>query len=203
MSEEKELPSITSDANAELILELNDAFEEAEKLLKEVENSGETFYASVTNELRYAGRHHLNAVTSKSKQTDELQKAIKHCHRATYDASDALVIYHLEYISRFEIDYEKISLLDSIPYWKDYLLKAEEAQNFIVSNVNHQEEQHKNSEKCLELSIDLKRISNDLRVIRPELNKKIQERVDQRFRWMVTISIAFLATLVTILSLFT
>ena len=109
------------------------------------------------------------------------------------------MIYHLEYISRFEIDYEKISLLDSIPYWKDYLLKAEEAQKFIVSNVNRQEERHKNSEKCLELSIDLKRISNDLRIIRPELNKKIQERVDQHLKWILTISVAFLAILVTIL----
>jgi len=201
MNEETNLPTLVSPELAKELNNLSTDFSEAEKLLKEVENIGENFYAAVANELRYAGRHLLNALVSPKDWEDELRRAAKHCYRATYDASDALVIHRLEVIEIFIEDYRKISLIDTVPEWHKYVRKAADARKFIASTVEREKARSEHAKACLVVAKELENITIELTVLRPELNKKIREKSDERLKWVLGVALALAAVIAGVLAL--
>ena len=64
------------------------------------------------NQLRYAGHHFHKAIGEEGgvENDGELRKAIGHCERALYEASETGIIVALEQLARFEEDYRGINI---------------------------------------------------------------------------------------------
>lgn len=88
-------------------------FYQAEQRIKPLEYLTDELPCPAVNELRYAGHHISRAWQAKESGGvaachDELDKALKHCRRAIYDAHEIGIQYHLQRIKLFKDDYRRI-----------------------------------------------------------------------------------------------
>lgn len=63
------------------------------------------------NELRYAGRHMIDALLlhdDSEKYQEQLRRSLRHCYRARFDALRATVLYMIRDFRNFSSDYEEI-----------------------------------------------------------------------------------------------
>ena len=102
------------------------AFTNAEKVLKRFERIAGKTLESAINQLRYACRHHLDALAAddSDSRTDALKCAIAHCHRAQYDAVDAAIAIVGKNIVAYNEKYLQSSLIGIIPMYADYFARA-------------------------------------------------------------------------------
>ena len=80
-------------------------FDDAENEIRNCERiSLETAVPSI-NELRYAGRHFLNATgreLNKEEQSQQFEKAERHCQRAIFDAKETIILTLLDFLADFQ-----------------------------------------------------------------------------------------------------
>ena len=102
------------------------AFTNAEKVLKRFERIAGKTLESAINQLRYACRHHLEALAAEDDESmaDALKRAIAHCHRAQYDAVDAAIAIVGKNIVAYNEKYLQSSLIGIIPKYADYFARA-------------------------------------------------------------------------------
>ena len=101
------------------------AFCRAEKMLKRFERISDKTLSSAINQLRYAGRHLIEADAAEGDvQDDLLRKAIAHCHRAEFDAIDAAIAFVGRNIAEYNGRYLQESMTTVIPRYADYYSKA-------------------------------------------------------------------------------
>lgn len=133
------MPFECSAGDAEKKRLIRDEFDRAEKTLKRYERVGGATLVSAINQLRYAGRHILDAdadgVTEETR-AEHYCKALRHCHRAAFDAREATVIYLLDSIQDFSEQsktYDIDHITRFIPNYSDWLDKAVNAQKLLLT----------------------------------------------------------------------
>ena len=109
-------------------------FKEAEDALRDCERlSLETAVPSI-NELRYAGKHLLDAIVAETEaeRDSHLEKAERHCIRAKYDAKESILITLLEFLADFHDEgYTRKEIQRFLPDWEKYLADACAAQKLL------------------------------------------------------------------------
>ncbi len=157
-----------------LFQETRRQFDEAERRIKLIEREGLSDGIDIPslNELRYVGFHLLRAFSTNSyeKQKEQLDKAKRHCERASYDAMELGIIQRLEEIRIFQKDYRKITISSVVSDYLEMMEKTQEANAFIAESDPENREAYYS--ECETHYLTLKKIAEKLMVAREELNKE-------------------------------
>lgn len=181
-----------------LLQEICDLFTEAEKAIKEVEDTGGELVVPAVNQLRYTGNHLVRYLCNPEK-TDELHDSVRHCKRATYDAYEAAILYQLEEYRKFKDDYRKTVVIDVIPDYPEIVTSIENARKFARENNNSKTR----GEFYLAGRDHLVTITasvNKLDACRDELNKKIKKDRSNFILQLVVIGIAIIGTTIALIA---
>lgn len=109
--------------------DLKKLFDDAEAALKHAEHGPVKLVFPAINELRYAGRHIVEALaagTDDAKRDRELHKAQKHCKRALYDVFEAEFMFASDWYDLFRSAHTDVQLSAIIP---DYVQIQFELKN--------------------------------------------------------------------------
>lgn len=110
-----------------ILKEIDVLFAKAEIACKKVETPfGEGVVIPAINELRYCGRHLLNACLNDS--DEDLRKARNHCQRAIYDAAEAAALISIEAFIRFKERFDDIQIANIINNYQEICKSFEELQ---------------------------------------------------------------------------
>ena len=185
-----------SQYDTEALSEIVTLFNEAESAIKYIEDFGENLIVPAVNQLRYTGNHLVRYLSSPTNR-EELRDASKHVKRATYDAYEAAILYHLLEYNKFKNDYRRVIVSQVIQDYNTIQESVESARSFVRANQesNTRGENYKNGKKHLEVIINN---TNRLNAGRDELNKLIRK---ERRNFLVAI-LAALTLTVTIVQLF-
>lgn len=169
-------------------------FTEAERAIKEVEDTGGELIIPAVNQLRYTGNHlirYLSAPTAPESGA-ELSDAAKHCKRATYDAYEAAILNQLMEYQQFKDDYRNTKVTDVIPDYPEIAHEIEKARAFARNN-----NQGKTRGELYQTGRDhLQTIIENvgkLNACRDELNKQLN-RDRRNFAFQVIAAIGAVAT---------
>ncbi|MEZ7277092.1 hypothetical protein [Pseudoalteromonas sp. 68 DY56-GL68] len=152
--------------NMSLFQKALSAFKEAESYIKTSElAAGELDIPSV-NELRYYGYHLTRALSydvddiDVEVQNTELSKALRHCHRASYDAIELGLINCLEVIADFHQEYgSKIFIQEVITDYLEKMAKVEEIRGVIAQDPKeHRGDYYKQCEGYLQQLNQIKQL---------------------------------------------
>lgn len=108
-------------------------FAEAERAIKEVEDSDGELVVPAVNQLRYTGNHLVRYLSNPANK-DELRDAEKHCKRAVYDAYEAAMLYYMLEYQKFQDDYRKVQISLIIPDYSEIRHAIEKARLFFRNN---------------------------------------------------------------------
>jgi len=170
-------------------------FANAEKAIKLVELTHSELIIPAVNELRYVGYHITNYIKNPEK-TEEIDKAVGHCKRATFDAYEAGIIYYIREFQKFKDDYATVMITEVVPKYIEYCKGVIDTIDFI--NKTDKDTRHKNYIHCAELFDNLSGMLKDLDIARAELNKLLKK---ERRNSLVAIC-AILALIVAIVGIF-
>ncbi|MGL4595003.1 MAG: hypothetical protein ACRCUY_09770 [Thermoguttaceae bacterium] len=194
-----------------------EAFESAEKHLKNAETyvgqiSGNVdsydFFAGLllpaTNELRYAGYHAAKAskydfdaddnTVANNKKT-EYEKAIKHCHRACFDAIDAQMQYAISECRQFQEDYRTVVISGIIKNYQDDIAQLDQFQAQMREQ-GEKEDRWKMMELILPKLLEIQKRWN---FGRDELNKMLEEKRNARFNQVIVLILMLFGILITLI----
>ena len=117
------------------IQQYRSAYDQANRFAKEMELFRSAVVIPAHNELRNAGYHFLRSVSDEGKIVDrkELGKAIGHCDRSMYEASEAGIFHALKIIDQFQASYGGLVLPDYLKNWRDILLTAFDAREAVTA----------------------------------------------------------------------
>ena len=169
--------------------EVAELFRQAECAIKTAEELHSQIPFSAINELRYAGRHLTEWLTQKGEE--ELDKAVRHCRRAAYDANEAQLLYYLEEIKKFKHDYRNIVISEVVASYGEILHEVRKAQD----EINRMRESGMDrAEFYRQLAGYVEPIARNCLLLdshREELNKKIKkERLQVVACWAAVIGAA-------------
>ncbi len=179
-----------------------DAIVDAEKIIKEIEQSHLYLVIPAVNELRYAGRHILSTYSCLYENknwevfTEELRKAKSHSKRARYDAYQAGIYFYIDLVKKFRKTYQYIVFSDIIPDYVDDCKKFNDAMSFIGIN-------HHNSDldfDGMKLHYEnLKSYYEKLYASTDDVNRAMQKRRTESMRFTIGTIIGILAIIVAII----
>lgn len=158
--------------NQEEIDKTGALFKRAESHLKSAEHLTNKIFIPAVNELRYAGFHLINYISSDGKE-DDLISAQKHCKRAIYDAAEGPLLKFLGDVVSFQNDYSKVACItEVVPNYILHMNKVREARNLIAKvQPDSREEYFEIVEPHLAI---LSEIVDLLEMARPEINKRMR-----------------------------
>ena len=93
---------------SDLVKKLVSTYKAADEQIKQCERYTLASPSAAVNQMRYAGSHllkYINCETENAKadiKRENIEKAINHCKRATFDALETLIFAQLEFISDFQ-----------------------------------------------------------------------------------------------------
>lgn len=185
---------------------LRSEYDIADKVMKDVQAFVEEAGIPAINELRHAGYHLLNAISpldADSSTSDELMRAVNHCKRATYEASEAGLLTAFGKVSEFKADYQQVVVSTVVQDWTEILVKCDTYRDKITEARQTGDDRTIDHTKFRDAFVDLVSVCRRLDHARDELNKQIdQARVDAR-RFIVTtvlgVVLAIGAIIVTVL----
>lgn len=156
-------------------------FDAAEVCMKKDEGNHSEVHIPVINELRYAGKHLLQALSTNNHLSaqKEYDRAAAHCMRAHCDAADATIISYGTSFRNFQEQYknEPISLV--WPQYLDACKKMDEAFDTSSAIIRRDDidspEDNRNKYFAImdKLGDDSREIYRELWRVRDELNKQI------------------------------
>jgi len=149
-------------------------YSKAEKTLKEIEHlNGEGLHIPTINELRYAGRHIIDAINSTDKNAvfDDLKEAENHCVRALYDVCEVGILFYFEKIRLFDQSYKFMNVSSVFPGYINDKKRLSEIQEYIST---HTRKDFINDEfkKLLGYLKEIKDIYKSFEVCTIELDRK-------------------------------
>ena len=159
--------------------ELLSLYKRAEDLLHSlgVDTSIDT---SAINELRYAGRHALNAFVAGAngdaeEEGKQLSRAEAHCERAMYDAYDGAIFFHLQAFQVFIDDYRLIVIPDVLPDYVETTQRMEGAKRFLEEARRQEDDRAAYYDQAGEHYRQIANAMSGLQAARVELNKKVAD----------------------------
>lgn len=185
----------------ELQKRINEAcllFDEAEKKIKYIEMIGEDLPIPAINELRYAGCHITRSwsLQNDPEGLEEVNRAIKHGKRANYDAIEIGILYYLENLRQFQEDYRMTEISSSFPEYIELCNDAEKASQMVLNR-----DIESRGDFWENLYDDFRKMEKNfkkLKVVRPELNKKLKTHEQDKRKHRQRMAATFLAIIVTI-----
>lgn len=106
---------------------LRQEYDLADRTAKKVQSFASMAGVPAINELRYVAHHLINAVNPAHSEVEtdkELQRAINHCKRAVYEASEAGIMFAFDRIAKFRDDYRKVIISSIVTDWSEILAFA-------------------------------------------------------------------------------
>ncbi|MBF8274867.1 MAG: hypothetical protein HW380_3972 [Magnetococcales bacterium] len=185
----------------ESVAEVRKLFDKAETIIKQIESlENDALPVPPVNQLRYAGRHILNALSGKQSQEQGWYDARKHCLRAVYDGAQIGLSFFLRKIKDFENDYRAVTVVDVLPDFPNIIKEARKAQD-LLANVDS-DMKERLAEDCLICFESLRNSVDSMDLARVELNKKVdrQRRTDRMVIWGLIFAAA--SVLLTAVQLF-
>jgi len=169
---------LLTEAQKKKLSEIVALFDRAEVDLKKSEHLDSNLNIPCINELRYAG-YHIAKATSDDNPDENLEKAVGHCKRAIYDANESAVIFLLEDIRAFQLDYSQSAHVITVVH--NYIEIKKNVHGITTRLDENKRSNHKNRDKyyesCAHDHDALKEISFTLSMARDEINK--MERKDR------------------------
>ena len=155
--------------------ELRSRYKEAEDLLHSLGVDTSIDVAAI-NELRYAGRHALDAMlaTRDDERQKQIDRATAHCERAIYDAYDAAIFFKLRTFDQFVDDYKLVQITDVIPDYLDLVEDISTAKNMLQQARSEEDSRADYYAQAREHHDRMTHVLNRLTAARPELNKLVQ-----------------------------
>lgn len=164
--------------------EVRSYYEMAEQKMKLIEGIGDGLYIPSVNELRYAGCHLSRATVEIDVEValEELDKALRHCKRAVYDALEVGITYYLETLRTFIDDYRHVVITSIIPDLAEGKIRISAIRDFITKPRDQERDEF--WEGCTEHFLEIQQISTKFENSREELNKLAlqQELERERFK---------------------
>lgn len=174
--------------------EYRNAFETAEKYLKEAElfvkdmsglsgNDLQGLLFPAVNELRYAGCHAARVLALDADERDEAyREAVRHCQRSCYDALDTQIQFCLGECRRFQEDYRLVVIGGIVHDYQSDCLKLKQCNQMETRS----EDRGQYWESLVPIVADLKEICSKWMIGREELNKVLEEKRNARWRQFLT-----------------
>ena len=175
----------------EEILTLWKLYHEAEGYIAEISSIWDALDATAVNQLRYSGRHLLNALTEKTSVSgqEEYQRSVNHAKRAVFDALDSGIIYCLQKVEIFQTDYRKIEI--TTPEYQKILVSARQAKSLLDEARKKSDNRHEYYKDARKHFQTLKEACEFLEDSRPEQNKRL--RIHNRNILLTWATLAFTA----------
>lgn len=174
------MPASTSDLNDITIDDVRRLYCKAEQAIKLIETAIEySLDVSAINQLRYAGRHIVDALQETPPNEEELRRAARHCQRAIYDCFDIGISFYIADQIKFENDYcllpEVYSFVDN---FEEIITERKNAEKFL-REVRSGDKENKADyyEKAEEIFLKLDQSSNKLFLSRSKLNPILQRDI--------------------------
>lgn len=161
------------------------AYSQADEFARKVTEFRASVAIPAHNELRYAGHHLLRALSDDGEPVDreQLSRAISHCERSMYEASEAGIIHALDRIEEFKRDYRDVVVSEVLVNWSQVLAVAKRTRDMLISG-RDRGSPSETSAQYMEKFGELVEICDLLDGSRDDLNKKIVERKAARRRYI-------------------
>jgi hypothetical protein len=130
---------------------------------------------AILNDLRLAGRYYLQSSCLQDQKEKLEQEALRACQRAIYSAVEAEILYHVQHLRLFSVDFSSLSL--NIPKFDPVMLNRAQREAEKVEQLIYQINQNglRKEEYYLELKEycdKLAKTSEYLSDVRPEAEKQ-------------------------------
>lgn len=174
-------------------------FNRAESAIKRNERIPLSTPTPAINQLRYAGRHLLNAL--RDSDEGQLRKAENHCVRAWFDAFDGILLCQLKMIKDFDdTHFPTDAVLRCFPEYKDSIGAIRSAQRLYQKGKMIQKMTPRDVIAYMNAARRLAPIAEKLPLVTKTLWKYKEEQEAQKLEWQEDArrrkeAIAFVATL--------
>lgn len=183
------------------LVRLREEYDMADKVMKQVQAFVDEAGIPAVNELRYAGYHLLNSLVplnDKTSAQDELTRAINHCKRATYEASEMGILTAFDKVSMFKSDYSQVVVSQVVPDWQQILTKCDLCRDEITSARQTGDDRSIDHGRFRDSFIELVGICRRLDHARDDLNNLIEVKRTEARRFSVNFVLAIVALVVAI-----
>lgn len=197
-------------------VELDKLWRAAEEAIKTAEHLGGEPPVAPINELRYSGRHLLDAVLEvedAERRKGDLHKARRHAFRAKYDAAEAHILHCARALIRFKEDYRKTPIQPVLDDYLEILAFSRKVQARIGANrtdsgptfVGESRAQDRSEKRDAdhELFIEYAEQYSDyiakIDVAREELNKLVAKQRASTRRWVLGFAVSLVGLAVTLI----
>ena len=180
---------------------LREEYDIADKVMKEVQAFVDDAGIPAINELRYAGYHLLNTLipaNGEASAQEELLRAINHCKRATYEASEMGLLTAFDKITDFKSDYQQVVVSQVVPDWTEILTKCDSYRDAITGARQTGDDRSIDHTKFRDAFVELVGVCRRLDHARDELNKLIEQKRTDAKRFVFAIILTILGIVLAI-----
>jgi len=177
-------------------------FAEAEQDIKFNEQKlGEGVSAPAVLQLRYAGFHVLQSLTTDGQESEKHRMQAKdHAERSAHDACEAAIDILLKRIQAFEHDYRLVQIKEVLPAWVDMKVRVQEIDDCL--HVTYPRNHVSERPGLRAFRDELLKIERTLNAGRDELNKKMRQEADKRILAVGGFFVAVLGTVIVLMKLY-
>lgn len=185
---------------SEKIEKLQTFFNQADALVKEVEDFIGEAGIPALNEMRYAGYHLAHSILlGDCKFCDEqITSAINHCKRACYEASEAGIVMALIKFEEFRDDYKTLVVSDVLQNWqniqKDF--RNVHQTHLEADRAKGDDDRSGDYDSRMTAFRTLRGHCENIECARDDLNVKLEEKIVESRRFIVTSLISIAAIVV-------
>lgn len=193
----------------DLIKMLRDEYDAADAITQKSQRFFAMAGIPAINELRYAGHHLLIGISPRIGAEDstlELRRAINHCKRASYDASEAAILFAFDKIETFKNDFKDVVISDVLSDWSSIRARCNEVRDALTVARAKGEDRFQDHAQTGLMFDELVSVCRRLDGARDDLNTKLAYTITEarRFTWnmafaMVGVVLAVAAIVVTLL----
>ena len=170
----------------EKIQNLELSFNQADSLVKEVEDFIGEAGIPALNEMRNAGYHLAHSILLDDCKfcDNQITSATNHCKRACYEASEAGIVVSLLKFREFRNDYKTLVVSEILKEWPQIQKDFEQSQKDI-NRVKGTADRSADYEARMDVFRKVKNHCETMNVARDDLNAKIQEGINSTRKFIL------------------
>lgn len=173
-------------------------FDDAEAAIKDVEGLDLGLAIPSINQLRYVGRHLLDALgKSGADQEEEIKRAQRNAQRAIYDAKEICFSFLIFEIDHFRKSFEDIPIANTIGDYVNWMATTREARHYFTNPKRRGDDRWKYYQGAKEHVTKLWKIYYQLPDAEEELKKVRDAKKSDARRFWISITIATTLSTIT------
>lgn len=174
------------------LLEYRAHYAEAEALAQEVQTFRNEAGIPAMNELRNAGHHLLKALGVDGGIADqaELDSAVNHARRATYEATEAGIILAVATVKKFQDDYATIEISDLMADYADNCRSCTAALRLIEAGRQPGFDRGRDHADRIDVFRKIRPFAENLVAVRPEANKRVTRARTSTRRFILGLAVS-------------